>query len=126
MWVININDFYYNFSYNFLGNLVYPRPTTDLWNPKREVWSQGPELIDYFDGLYKGEYDFCTTVLNGTTILVLGSPFETNDATFRKYDTVFLVNLPFNLWIKYPSLEILDYASGGIGVVMTFDKSGHR
>ena len=81
-------------------------------------------MIDNLDGFYEGGDAICTTVLNGTAILVLGIPFKINGVV--KFDTVFLVNVLLNLWVRYPSFEILEDAFGGRGVVMTFDKSGHR
>ena len=99
-------------------------PTTYLWHLKREVWSEGPHFLVTSDISHFTKYNFCTTVLNGTAIMVIGGTFNINGVI--KLDTVFLVNIPLNSWIRYPSLEILDYVFGGRGVVMTFDKSGHR
>ena len=110
--------------YDFVLDLVLSEPKTYLWHPKRQVWSQGPNLVVELDGRYKGDYEFWTTVLNGTALLLLGIPLEENSVF--SFDTVYMVNLPFNIWERYPSPEILKYSFGGKGVVMTFDKSGHR
>ena len=96
---------------------------TYIWNQKRKIWSKGPV---FFEDLVTEKMDLYITVLNGTTIMIIGGHMMMFENKVR-YDRIFVGNLQSNSWVQYPSLPgYPGFLGPGRGAVTSFDKMGQR